>query len=114
MNSGTGLRLVAIPFACCLLLSLSACSVSGGRGIDPRDGNAPIGTFGTNMAAPSAAGAVATPMFFEWAKKTFMPDKRADVPPPPPPAEDISDNRRTLEDDCTDPTKHPDANLTCR
>jgi hypothetical protein len=103
-----------IPLACGLSLVLSACSVSGGRGIDPRNGNAPIGTVGTNMGAPNAVGVVATPMFFDWVKKTFMPDKRSDVPPPPPPAEDVADNRRKPEQDCTDPSKHPDANLNCR
>jgi hypothetical protein len=88
--------------------------VSAGRGVDARDTNAPLGTTGTNMGPSNAVGVVATPMFFDWLKSTFMPPKHNDVPPPPPPAVDPANPSRVPEQDCTDPAKHPDKNLNCR
>jgi hypothetical protein len=107
-------RLSRCLVASSLCALLCACSVAANRGGDSRDPNAPIGTVGANMGKSNAVGVVASPMFFEWLKDKLLPDNREDVPPPPPPVGEAKDERRNLEQDCTDPAKHPDKNLKCR
>ncbi len=99
---------------CIFCVLLCACGVAANRGGDARDPNAPIGTVGANMGKSSAVGVMVSPMFFEWLKSKLLPDCREDVPPPPSPAVEAIEERRNLEQDCTEPAKHPDRKLKCR
>ena len=100
-----------LALACIMLQS---CSFAVSRGVDPRDNGPASGNIGSGPGNPNAVGVVAGPMFWDWLRMTFMPNKRDDVPPPPPPPDLKPDVKSNLEVDCTDPAKHPDKDLKCK
>jgi hypothetical protein len=105
---------IAVVVAACI--ELCACGVAGlNRGTDPRDTGGANGTIANNnnMGFPGVVSLISGPTVMDWLTKTFMPDRRTDVPPPPD-SQQAGGERLVAAQDCTNPLHASASILPCQ